>query len=81
MIEKLRNLETGTPVIVVYPNGKEVQAIFCKQEGDKYYFYDNTLFSFSESFIEKGTVTFKFDQNYPYTVGMLLSAIKNLSVF
>lgn len=46
MIEKLRNLETGTPVIVVYPNGKEVQAIFCKQEGDKYYFYDNTLFSF-----------------------------------
>lgn len=81
MVEKLKTVETGTPVIVVYPNGKEVQAIFFKQEEDKYYFYDNTLFSFSKSFIEKGTVTFMFGQNDPHTVEMLLTAIKNLSVF
>ena len=49
MIEKLRNLENGTPLIVVYPSGNEMQAIFCDREGDKYYFFDGTIFSFSEA--------------------------------
>ena len=50
MIKKLRNLEKGTPLIVVYPSGNEVQAIFCDRQGDKYYFFDGTIFSFSEAF-------------------------------
>ena len=79
MIEKLRNLENGTPVIVVYPSGNEVQAIFCEREGDKYYFFDGAIFSFSESFIKKGAVSFIFDKNDPEKVAVLSAEIKSLS--
>ena len=65
MIEKLRNLENGTPLIVVYPSGNEMQAIFCDREGDKYYFFDGTIFSFSEAFIKKRAVSFIFDKLIP----------------
>lgn len=79
MIEKLRNLENGTPVIVVYPSGNEVQAIFCEREGDKYYFFDGTIFSFSEAFIKKGHVSFIFDKNDPQKVAVLSAELKSLS--
>ena len=79
MIEKLRNLENGTPLIVVYPSGKEAQAIFCERDGDKYYFFDGTIFSFSEAFINKGAVSFIFDKNDPPKVTMLSAELKSLS--
>lgn len=79
MIEKLRNLENGTPLIVVYPSGNEMQAIFCDREGDKYYFFDGTIFSFSEAFINKGAVSFIFDKNDPPKVTMLSAELKSLS--
>lgn len=79
MIEKLRNLENGTPLIIVYPRGNELQAIFCEREGDKYYFFDGTIFSFSEAFIKKGAVSFIFDKNDPEKVAVLSAEIKSLS--
>lgn len=71
MFEKLRNLENGTPLIIVYPSGNEVQAIFCEREGDKYYFFDGTIFAFSEAFIKKGAVSFIFDKNDPQKIAVL----------
>ncbi len=79
MIEKLRNLENGTPLIIVYPSGNEVQAIFCEREGDKYYFFDGMIFSFSEAFIKKGAVSFIFDKNDPEKVTILSAELKSLS--
>ena len=79
MIEKLRNLENGTPLIIVYPSGNEVQAIFCEREGDKYYFFDGTIFSFSEAFIKKGAVSFIFDKIDPEKVTILSAELKSLS--
>lgn len=79
MIKKLRNLEKGTPLIVVYPSGNEVQAIFCDRQGDKYYFFDGTIFSFSEAFIRRGVVSFIFDKNNPQKVTMLSAELKSLS--
>lgn len=79
MIEKLRNLENGTPLIVVYPSGNEMQAIFCDREGDQYYFFDGTIFSFSEAFIKNGAVSFIFDKNDPEKVTILSAELKSLS--
>ena len=79
MFEKLRNLENGTPLIIVYPSGNEVQAIFCEREGDKYYFFDGTIFSFSEAFIKKGAVSSIFDKNDPQKIAVLSAEIKSLS--
>lgn len=79
MIEKLRNLENGTPLIVVYPSGNEMQAIFCDREGDKYYFFDGTIFSFSEAFIKKRAVSFIFDKIDPEKVTILSAELKSLS--
>ena len=79
MFEKLKKLETSTPLVIVYPSGNKVQAIFCEREGDKYYFFDGTIFSFSEAFIKKGAVSFIFDKNDLEKVTMLSAELKSLS--